>query len=196
MKKKIMALITILLVIIRIVAVSINILSPKGDLIAIKSEDELEKITDGYSSSGSEIAAFIISPYLTTEFGGIFSSFSSRIDVDTNQSTSSSGGYTIPPATSSGIDSSSSGWGDLAESASDFLQKGASVSSDQSTTSDYSTTNVQVENVDEADIVKTDGEYIYSLSNDTVYITYARDAKNMTVVSKIQEAGSNVYPEE
>ena len=196
MKKKIMALIAILLVIIIIVAVSINILSPKGDLIAIKSEDDLQKIADGYSSSGSEIAAFIISPYLATGFGGVFSNFSSGIDVDINQSTSSSGGYTIPPATSSGIDSSSSGWGDLTESASDFLQKGASVSSDQSTTSDYSTTNVQVENVDEADIVKTDGEYIYSLSNDTVYITYARDAKNMTVVSKIQEAGSNVYPED
>ena len=196
MKKKIMALIAILLVIIIIVAVSINILSPKGDLIAIKSEDDLQKIADGYSSSGSEIAAFIISPYLATGFGGVFSNFSSGIDVDINQSTSSSGGDTIPPATSSGIDSSSSGWGDLTESASDFLQKGASVSSDQSTTSDYSTTNVQVENVDEADIVKTDGEYIYSLSNDTVYITYARDAKNMTVVSKIQEAGSNVYPED
>ena len=123
MKKKIMALIAILLVIIIIVAVSINILSPKGDLIAIKSEDDLQKIADGYSSSGSEIAAFIISPYLATGFGGVFNNFSSGIDVDINQSTSSSGGYTIPPATSSGIDSSSSGWGDLTESAIDFLQK-------------------------------------------------------------------------
>jgi len=30
--------------------------------------------------------------------------------------------------------------------------------------SDYSTTNIQVEGVDEADIVKTDGEYIYVVS--------------------------------
>ena len=65
-----------------------------------------------------------------------------------------------------------------------------------STKSDYSTTNVQVENVDEADIVKTDGEYIYSLSNDTVYITYARDAAQMEVVSKIQEPQSSMYPED
>ena len=65
-----------------------------------------------------------------------------------------------------------------------------------STKSDYSTTNIQVENVDEADIVKTDGEYIYSLSNDTVYITYARDAAQMEVVSKIEEPQSSMYPED
>lgn len=31
--------------------------------------------------------------------------------------------------------------------------------------SDYSTTNIQVQGVDEADIVKTDGQYIYTISN-------------------------------
>lgn len=35
---------------------------------------------------------------------------------------------------------------------------------------DYSKTNNQVENVDEADIVKTDGKYIYYSQNDKVYI--------------------------
>ena len=39
--------------------------------------------------------------------------------------------------------------------------------------SDYSTTNVQVEGVDEADIVKTDGEYIYSISKNKLYIVQA-----------------------
>ena len=34
-----------------------------------------------------------------------------------------------------------------------------------SSSKDYSTTNIQVENVDEADITKTDGDYIYSISN-------------------------------
>lgn len=38
---------------------------------------------------------------------------------------------------------------------------------------DYSKTNVQVENVDEADIVKTDGEYIYYIANQCVYIIKA-----------------------
>lgn len=37
----------------------------------------------------------------------------------------------------------------------------------------YYKTNTQVENVDEADIVKTDGEYIYYVTNSTVYIVKA-----------------------
>lgn len=47
---------------------------------------------------------------------------------------------------------------------------------------DYSTTNVQVENVDEADIIKTDGEYIYYVSNNIVYII---KADNLEVVYEI-----------
>ena len=40
------------------------------------------------------------------------------------------------------------------------------------TGSDYSETNVQVEGIDEADVVKTDGKYIYSLSDDNkIFIT-------------------------
>ena len=39
---------------------------------------------------------------------------------------------------------------------------------------DYSTTNIQVENVDEADITKTDGNYIYSLSGDSIVISDVR----------------------
>ncbi len=53
---------------------------------------------------------------------------------------------------------------------------------ENSTTSDFSTTNIQVENVDEADIVKTDGNYIYYISNNTVFIV---DAKNLEIVSQI-----------
>ena len=34
----------------------------------------------------------------------------------------------------------------------------------------YSKTNTQVENVDEADIVKTDGEYIYYIENRRVLL--------------------------
>ena len=50
-------------------------------------------------------------------------------------------------------------------------------SSSSSNTKDYSTTNIQVENVDEADIVKTDGVYIYSISEDNVIITDVKDPK-------------------
>jgi len=42
-----------------------------------------------------------------------------------------------------------------------------------STVPDYSLTNVQVEGVDEADIVKTDGTYIYIISNQSIVILKA-----------------------
>ncbi|MFZ7137151.1 MAG: beta-propeller domain-containing protein [archaeon] len=50
---------------------------------------------------------------------------------------------------------------------------------------DYSETNVQVEGVDEADIVKTDGEYIYIVSGETVTIMKAFPPEEAQVVSKI-----------
>jgi len=40
---------------------------------------------------------------------------------------------------------------------------------------DYSTTNVQVEGVDEADVVKTDGKYIYQINNNRVVVIKAYD---------------------
>lgn len=49
----------------------------------------------------------------------------------------------------------------------------------------YSTTNIQVTGVDEADIVKTDGKYIYLVSGNTVYITEAYPPEGASVVSKI-----------
>ena len=52
---------------------------------------------------------------------------------------------------------------------------------------DFSETNIQVEGVDEADIVKTDGDYIYSLSNSDVVITNVKDPANIKVESKINE---------
>jgi len=56
--------------------------------------------------------------------------------------------------------------------------------------SDYSKTNIQVEGVDEADIVKTDGEYIYIVSGGNVTIVKAYPAEEATVVSKISLNGS------
>ncbi|MEM3832034.1 MAG: beta-propeller domain-containing protein [Thermoprotei archaeon] len=49
----------------------------------------------------------------------------------------------------------------------------------------YSKTNVQVEGVDELDIVKTDGKYIYVASNNTVYIIMAYPPEDSNIVSRI-----------
>lgn len=46
----------------------------------------------------------------------------------------------------------------------------------------YSETNTQVSGIDEGDIVKTDGKYIYVLSSGRVYVLDASDAKNVKSV--------------
>ncbi|NIQ34119.1 MAG: hypothetical protein GTN80_10865, partial [Nitrososphaeria archaeon] len=48
---------------------------------------------------------------------------------------------------------------------------------------EYSTTNIQVAGVDEADIVKTDGEFIYVASNNRFLIVEAFPPKDMKVIS-------------
>jgi uncharacterized secreted protein with C-terminal beta-propeller domain len=50
----------------------------------------------------------------------------------------------------------------------------------------YSQTNVQVAGVDEADVVKTDGKYIYSLSDNAVHITDVQDPSALEIVSTIK----------
>jgi uncharacterized secreted protein with C-terminal beta-propeller domain len=55
---------------------------------------------------------------------------------------------------------------------------------------DYSTTNIQVEGVDEADIVKNDGKYIYVVSGNKVVIISAYPADNMEVLSEINISGN------
>jgi len=51
---------------------------------------------------------------------------------------------------------------------------------------DYSGTNIQVEGVDEADIVKTDGEFIYLVSGETVVIVKAYPPEEVQVLSRIE----------
>ena len=56
--------------------------------------------------------------------------------------------------------------------------------------SDYSKTNIQVGGVDEADIVKTDGEYIYIVSGGNVTIVKAYPPEEAEVMSKISFNGT------
>lgn len=61
---------------------------------------------------------------------------------------------------------------------------------------DYSKTNVQVEGVDEADIVKTDGNYIYYVSFNKIIIVDAKDSNDLKVVSEINYEEEDFYPNE
>ncbi|MFP4524479.1 MAG: beta-propeller domain-containing protein [Candidatus Woesearchaeota archaeon] len=51
---------------------------------------------------------------------------------------------------------------------------------------DYSETNVQVEGVDEGDIIKTDGEFLYTVSDDTLFLARAYPGEDAEVLSKVE----------
>ncbi|MCM0647130.1 beta-propeller domain-containing protein [Clostridium swellfunianum] len=68
----------------------------------------------------------------------------------------------------------------------DALNKSSADISSQKESVNYSTTNTQVTGVDEADIVKSDGNYIYSINSNKINITKAYPASAMTVVKSIQ----------
>ena len=57
---------------------------------------------------------------------------------------------------------------------------------------DYSTTNVQVKEVDEADIVKTDGTYIYVVSGNELHIVRAYPAESADIVSTTGFSGTPI----
>jgi inhibitor of cysteine peptidase len=60
---------------------------------------------------------------------------------------------------------------------------------------DYSETNIQVKGVDEADIIKTDGNYIYTISGNTLFIIYAYPGEDAEIVSTIEfkQRPSNLF---
>jgi uncharacterized secreted protein with C-terminal beta-propeller domain len=61
---------------------------------------------------------------------------------------------------------------------------------------DYSTTNIQVEGVDEADIIKNDGQYIYLIKDDTVRIVDAYPPGGMVELDQVTFGDESFYPYE
>jgi uncharacterized secreted protein with C-terminal beta-propeller domain len=59
-----------------------------------------------------------------------------------------------------------------------------------SRTDDFSTTNIQVAGVDEADIVKNDGKYIYTLSNNKIFVVDAYPPGDAEILSTIKIKGT------
>lgn len=64
----------------------------------------------------------------------------------------------------------------------DMVKDGASTGGSD----DFSKTNVQIEGVDEADIIKTDGKYIYAVSKNNLFIVEAYPAKDAKILAKIE----------
>ena len=81
------------------------------------------------------------------------------------------------------------------DSAADVKSK-APAPADSPEGTDYSTTNVQVQGVDEGDIVKTDGQYIYHVNRERVVITKVDVPEDMKVVSTLEFTQDNLRPRE
>ncbi|WP_199620218.1 beta-propeller domain-containing protein [Paenibacillus alkalitolerans] len=61
---------------------------------------------------------------------------------------------------------------------------------------DQSGTNIQVAGVDEADVIKTDGTYIYQLQHDKLIVTKVNPPEDMKVVWTKDFGAQNMYPRE
>ncbi len=61
------------------------------------------------------------------------------------------------------------------------------IGKEDSFSADFSTTNIQVDGVDEADIVKSDGKYLYVVSGNRIIIIEAYPAESARILSKIEE---------
>jgi len=77
-----------------------------------------------------------------------------------------------------------------ADSSSNFNDSNATT-----TSKTHSTTNVQVEGIDEADIIKTDGDYIYYIANKKLYIVNVKNPENM-IVENISKYDEDIAPKE
>ncbi|MFC3769637.1 beta-propeller domain-containing protein [Paenibacillus sp. GCM10012303] len=66
----------------------------------------------------------------------------------------------------------------------------------QSESGEYSQTNTQVEGVDEADVVKTDGTYMYQVNRGRVIITKAFPSNEMKLESMVDFDGQSFRPSE
>ncbi|MGE0793196.1 MAG: beta-propeller domain-containing protein [Candidatus Woesearchaeota archaeon] len=114
--------------------------------------------------------------------------FSSEEELQDFTSTQSSSRYDYGYATAKG-------GAILMDSVESVSSEVSSSSSNQNL--DYSQTNNQVQNVDEGDIIKTDGEYIYTITGKTLFVIKAYPGEDSEVISKIkithQPSGLFIY---
>ncbi len=170
--KKIFILLIIVVVVAGLIWVTIKLNTSSAELVSVKSEKELKAIYERNSlEEDNKLVRLLTMPFSLSYYA---------------KSATLGGDIAYDTSISSSIDS---------------LNGDASVSnihndsSSTSNTKEHSTTNVQVENVDEADITKTDGDFIYSLSDSEVIITNVMDPSNIKIESKI-ESEDDFYPED
>ncbi len=166
MKRKI-AIIVLTVIILTVFITLICCINVNTELKTIKSEKQLEKMYSGRDDDSilkKAILGPLVLPY----------EISRKIFVEAD--------YSITENITSATDS---------ESIFKNIQTNEQ-SSNTITNKDYSKTNIQVENVDEADIIKTDGNYIYSLSKESIVITDVTDPNKIKVASKITPTDNGI----
>ena len=174
-KKKIMGILVIIVVLILMIAGFMRTSKNNNlELISIKSEKQLMSIYNGDGSEFKEKVLYFATLPFSLDFYpvGIWGTngvMAARSDITYDASSS-----TVGSSISKNIDS-------VTTNEDSTSQEETSSSSEK----EHSTTNIQVENVDEADITKTDGDYIYSMSNNKVIITNVKDPANIKIESKI-----------
>lgn len=170
-KKKIIVLLLIAILIIgALCGVIIGLKDDETQLISVKSEKELMSIYKGNDKQVNEkIVGIVTLPFSLSQMNYRY------------RYVEYAWGSNNAPLSGSSLDSIIGSAGDTAETgntSSGFKGEG--------TVKNHSTTNIQVENVDEADITKTDGDYIYSISEDKVIITNVKDPANIKIEAKIE----------
>ena len=190
-KKVKIAICVLIIALIALVIFLIAFNSNHTELKSIKSKKQLEKIYYGKETSNAKefLVNFMAMPLMIlSESDFLYYTYSDNIarsattqSIVGPQSQASSsdviGPITISPNTdAAGVNEPTS------------IAGSSSIA--RSSSKDYSTTNIQVENVDEADITKTDGDYIYSISESNVIITDVRNPENIRLAATIKSYGS------
>ena len=185
-KKKIIAIIVLIILIISIIIGICKNNVQTEELQSIKSEKQLMSIYNKEDDSGNIIPKILGGvPYALIESGFFMGGVNGALNEPTSSRMETIGG--ISPVDGATSDSTNSKKGMIDTT---IKSEGASVSNKKSSSeNDYSTTNIQVENVDEADITKTDGNYVYSISENNVLITNVENPENMKIEASLSNSG-------
>lgn len=163
MNKKLKIFVSIIVIILLCVMSFLLFSNNDEEIKTIKSDKQLSKIYNGYTITAKDTFINII----TMPFSFFTNNFF-RYKVITENTSDIIG--ELP--TNNGLISS--------------IDNATSSSNESSISKDYSITNIQVENVDEADITKTDGDYIYSISDSNVIITDVMNPQEIKIASTIK----------
>ncbi|MDR1032772.1 MAG: beta-propeller domain-containing protein [Candidatus Nomurabacteria bacterium] len=183
-RRRLGGIVALLLTVVVAVVIVVKSTTLSDGLVAVRSEAELKRIYDRHNSSSSaepstpgQIGLFLAT--MPWSFWQAYESPSYYRDC--------SGIAGCRDTVKDGIQMD-------ANTATGASKSGSSAPSFGSSNKEYSTTNIQVENVDEADIVKTNGNNIFSISGNKVVITDVANPAEPAIAAEI-EIGEG-YPEE